>query len=295
MKREEDRAVVGKIIRSIGEYPLPENVSDATLLLRFYAASGKEAARVEELIRFILKNKKSNVWRSGVETMDALFALCTYHPSSSARGGVFSIRNGGDTLLYRHTVRPMMVDSFTFSGAQLKGKGAMVFVNHSDSATLWIGAVRRFDEQLATIRPYANGITVERQYYKAAQGEKGELLTPIAERDAIAVGDKIVVRLKVSSPEERSYIRLRDYFPANLENGKSLSGSRFYEGTWMCETQNDQYKSFYIEQLKKGTTQFEYTLFATLEGVCRGGYAEVESTFAEEFDAHTGSASVEVK
>ena len=288
-----DEKTVAAISRSVGEYPLPENVAEATMLLRFYGSSEKEKS--DALARFILKNKKSNVWRSATETMDALYTLCRVSNPETAKNGVLTIKEDGRTLVNKQLIRPMVVDSFSFDFGQFGAKNTRLELSNDSEANLWIGAIRRFDEQLSDAAPYNNGITVERQYYKSEQEGTQEVLTPIKEGDAVKIGDKITVRLKVSSPEERSYVRLRDYFPANLENGKSLSGSRFYEGSWIYETQNDRYKSFYIEQLKKGTTLFEYSLYAAFNGNCVGGYAEAESLFAEEFGGHTQSVVVIVK
>ena len=293
MRAVGDEKTVDAISRSVGEYPLPETVGEATMLLNFYGVD--KPSETAALVQFILKNKKSNAWRSATETMDALYALCRVARPETAKDGVLTVVDGGKVLVDRHIVRPMVVDSFSIASDRLSGKGARLEFTNTSDATLWIGAVRSFDEQLADAAPYSNGIAVERQYYKSEKKGLQEALTPIKESDKIAVGDKIVVRLKVTTPEERSYLKLRDYFPANLENSETLSGCRFYEGSWIYESQNDQYKSFYVEQLKKGTTLFEYSLYASFEGDCRGGYAEAESLFADEFGGHTRSVKVAVE
>ena len=292
MRAVGDDKTVDAISRSVGEYPLPGTVGEATMLLNFYDTD--EPAKTAALVQFILKNKKSNAWRSATETMDALYALCRVAPPETAKDGVLTISDGGKVLIDRYIVRPMVVDSFSIASARLSGKGARLEFTNTSDATLWIGAVRSFDEQLSDAVPYSNGITVERQYYRSVKEGLQEVLIPVKEGELITVGDKIVVRLKVTTPEDRSYLKLRDYFPANLENSETLSGCRFYEGSWIYESQNDQYKSFYVEQLKKGTTLFEYALYASFEGDSRGGYAEAESLFANEFGGHTRSEKVVV-
>ncbi|MDD6210288.1 MAG: alpha-2-macroglobulin family protein [Bacteroidales bacterium] len=294
MKANGNEAASRLIIRSIGQYPLPEDVSSATLLLNFYGKQNIRQAEIDALIRFILKNKKSNVWRSPAETMNALYALCEYGTDKKTQPGSFRIISDKKILAERD-IMPLVIDSVEFSYGQFGEKGEKVeFVNQSES-TLWISAVRIYKEPLVDMKSYSNGISVERQYYKTTQSASGTILTPIEEGTPVQIGDKITVRLKVTTPEQRSFVRIRDYFPANLSNEAALSGTRFIEGSWVYASQSDLYKSFYVEQLNKGTSLFEYNLYAAFDGECRGGFAEAESLYAEEFGGHTKSTLVTIE
>ena len=295
MQANGDEKICRQIINSIKEYPLPDDIRQATLLLKFYGQAHIEQEQTQKLIRFILNQKQYNTWRTPSETMDAIYALFEYDKKTSPKIGQIKI-SGINTQTEERNISPLTIDSIHIPFGLLGTKDQKIKIENTSNTPLWISATRKFNESLSSITPYDNGISIERTYFRTRTDEQGEqLLYPIAEGDTIKIGEQITVRLKIHSKNETSFVQIKDHFPANMITDGTLSGTHYNGNTWFYSSQSKTYKTLYIERLKRGTSIFEYKLYATYSGICRSGLPQVESLYAKEVGGHGRSTLQKVE
>ena len=110
-----------------------------------------------------------------------------------------------------------------------------------------------------------------------------------------AVGDKIKVRIVISTDRDMEYVHLKDMRASCFEPTNILSGYRYQGGLMYYESTRDVATNFFIEYLPKGTYVFEYTLIATQKGQFSNGITTIQCMYAPEFTSHSEGIRINVK
>ncbi len=114
------------------------------------------------------------------------------------------------------------------------------------------------------------------------------------------VGDKVTITLVVTTSTDMDFVRISDWRAASFEPTDQLSG---YRGWWFWHSHDavpyyyspmDESVSFFISRLPRGTHKFSYECVITNGGEMSGGYADVESLYAEGFNAHSEGCRIKI-
>jgi uncharacterized protein YfaS (alpha-2-macroglobulin family) len=111
----------------------------------------------------------------------------------------------------------------------------------------------------------------------------------------VAPGDEIVVRLVVKSDRDYEFLELHDHRASLTEPADVLSGWRSGDGAAWYVAVRDASTQLFFERLPRGTHVFEYALRAAHRGTASTGFATIQSRYAPEFSARSGSLSLTVE
>ncbi len=159
----------------------------------------------------------------------------------------------------------------------------------------WGAAYWQYFENLDKITFSQTPLKLEKEIYKVTIGDRGEVLEPVTEKNAIHVGDKIRVRIVLHSDRDMQYLHLKDMRASALEPVNVLSGYKYQNGLVYYQSTRDASTNFFIEYLPKGTFVFEYTLIASQKGQFSNGITTIQCMYAPEFTSHSNGIRIRVE
>jgi uncharacterized protein YfaS (alpha-2-macroglobulin family) len=125
--------------------------------------------------------------------------------------------------------------------------------------------------------------------------DRGPVITPINDGDAMKVGDKIKVRVELRVDRDMEYVHMKDMRASSLEPVNVLSSYKWQGGLGYYESTKDASTNFFFSYLRKGTYVFEYTLFATHTGNFSNGITTIQCMYAPEFSSHSEGVRINVE
>ena len=238
---------------------------------------------MNELKRWLLKQKQTQSWETPLATADAIYALlCTGTDMLSEENrvsitlGDAVVRTPADALGYVKQAFEKKVTDVREAVAKNEGKGIA-----------WGALYAQYLEDMDHVSAHGKSLTVSRSLYKNG--------TMLAEGDVVRVGDKLTVRLTVVADRDIDFVRVKDERAACMEPVNALSGYRWNNRIGYYQETKDASTSFFFDQLRKGKYELEYDVYVTSSGVYQQGIATVQSVYAPEFGGHGKGGRLVVK
>ena len=260
-------------------YKIPTEVAAMEAALRLM----NDDKVVEQMKRWLLKQKQTQSWDTPITTVDAVYALLC--------GGQPALVNDGEAQLIigKETLHVPASNALGYLKQPIGGevmKIKDITIRKESSGMAWGAVYAQFLEELEKVESHSNALAVSRSLYKEGKPVSGE---------ALAVGDRITVRLTVSSERDMDFVQLKDERAACLEPVDVLSAYHWQNGTGYYRVTKDASTSFFFDQLRKGTNVLEYDVYVTSPGEYRQGIAIVQSVYAPEYIGRSDTMRLKVK
>lgn len=113
--------------------------------------------------------------------------------------------------------------------------------------------------------------------------------------DELNIGDRITVRLTVTSGRDMDFVQLKDERAACMEPIDVLSAYHWQNGFGYYQVTKDASTSFFFDRLRKGTHILEYDVYVMSSGEYQEGVATVQSMYAPEYIGHSDAIKLKVK
>lgn len=262
-------------------YKIPTEVAAMEAIQRIT----KDAKAIDEMKRWLLKQKQTQAWDTPIATADAVYALM-------ATGSSDLLANTGSVKisLGKEVIQTPANDAIGYIKKTLTGDVMnikKVTVDKQGAGMGWGAVYAQYLENMDQISGQGNVLSISRQLYK---GEEA-----LDERNALQVGDKITVRLTVKADRDMDFVQIKDDRAACMEPLESLSGYRWGDKLGYYQATKDASTQFFIDQMRKGIYVIEYQVYVNRAGVYQAGIATIQSAYAPEFGGHTGGYQVIVK
>ncbi|MDR1792152.1 MAG: hypothetical protein LBR36_01710 [Bacteroidales bacterium] len=257
-----------------------------------------DSLAVENMQRWLLKEKQTTHWSTTTATVSACYALLlrgnglanlTQTPQANIHIGKHTLRLSEQKTQagtgYFKTVYP--ADSIT-------ADMATITIENQSSAISWGAAYWQYFENQDKITSAATPLSLEKQLFVVKTNQYGEVLQAITPESPLHKGDKVRVRVVLKTDRDMDYIHLKDMRAAAFEPTETLSGYRSQGGLWYYQSMRDAAANFFIEHLPTGTYVFEYTLKVTQNGSFSNGITTAQCMYAPEYAAHSKGERVKV-
>ena len=262
-------------------YKIPTEVAAMEAIQRIT----KDTKAIDEMKRWLLKQKQTQTWETPIATADAVYALM-------ATGTSDLLANTGrvEITLGKEVIRTPADDAIgyikkTVSGDVMNIK--KVRVDKEGAGMGWGAVYAQYLESMDQIGEQGNGLSVSRQLYKGDEA--------LNESAPLKVGDRITVRLTVKADRDMDFVQIKDDRAACMEPLQAVSGFRWSNGLGYYQATKDASTQFFIDQMRKGTYVIEYQVYVNRTGEYQAGIATVQSAYAPEFGGHTGGYRVMVE
>ena len=262
-------------------YKIPTEVAAMEAIQRIT----KDTKAIDEMKRWLLKQKQTQTWETPIATADAVYALM-----ATGASDLLANTGGVEITLGKEVIRTPADDAIgyikkTVSGDVMNIK--KVRVDKEGAGMGWGAVYAQYLESMDQIGEQGNGLSVSRQLYKGDEA--------LNESVPLKVGDKITVRLTVKADRDMDFVQIKDDRAACMEPLQAVSGFRWSNGLGYYQATKDASTQFFIDQMRKGTYVIEYQVYVNRTGEYQAGIATVQSAYAPEFGGHTGGYRVMVE
>lgn len=245
----------------------------------------KDTKAIDEMKRWLLKQKQTQTWETPIATADAVYVLM-----ATGTSDLLANTGGVEITLGKEVIRTPADDAIgyikkTMSGDVMNIK--KIRVDKEGAGMGWGAVYAQYLESMDQISGQGNGLSVSRQLYKGDEA--------LNESAPLKVGDKITVRLTVKADRDMDFVQIKDDRAACMEPLQAVSGFRWSNGLGYYQATKDASTQFFIDQMRKGTYVIEYQVYVNRTGEYQAGIATVQSAYAPEFGGHTGGYRVMVE
>lgn len=262
-------------------YKIPTEVAAMEAIQRIT----KDTKAIDEMKRWLLKQKQTQTWETPIATADAVYALM-----ATGASDLLANTGGVEITLGKEVIRTPADNAIgyikkTVSGDVMNIK--KVSVDKEGTGMGWGAVYAQYLESMDQIGEQGNGLSVSRQLYKGDEA--------LNESAPLKVGDRITVRLTVKADRDMDFVQIKDDCAACMEPLQAVSGFRWGNGLGYYQATKDASTQFFIDQMRKGTYVIEYQVYVNRTGEYQAGIATVQSAYAPEFGGHTGGYRVMVE
>ena len=262
-------------------YKIPTEVAAMEAIQRIT----KDTKAIDEMKRWLLKQKQTQTWETPIATADAVYALM-----ATGASDLLANTGGVEITLGKEVIRTPADNAIgyikkTVSGDVMNIK--KVSVDKEGTGMGWGAVYAQYLESMDQIGEQGNGLSVSRQLYKGDEA--------LNESAPLKVGDRITVRLTVKADRDMDFVQIKDDRAACMEPLQAVSGFRWSNGLGYYQATKDASTQFFIDQMRKGTYVIEYQVYVNRTGEYQTGIATVQSAYAPEFGGHTRGYRVMVE
>ena len=262
-------------------YKIPTEVAAMEAIQRIT----KDTKAIDEMKRWLLKQKQTQTWETPIATADAVYALM-----ATGASDLLANTGGVEITLGKEVIRTPADNAIgyikkTVSGDVMNIK--KVSVDKEGTGMGWGAVYAQYLESMDQIGEQGNGLSVSRQLYKGNEA--------LNESAPLKVGDRITVRLTVKADRDMDFVQIKDDRAACMEPLQAVSGFRWGNGLGYYQATKDASTQFFIDQMRKGTYVIEYQVYVNRTGEYQAGIATVQSAYAPEFGGHTRGYRVMVE
>ena len=221
---------------------------------------------IEEMQRWLLMSKRTQVWDTPVNTVDAVYAFMKGNESNWNRKAENAVLKLDGKLL------PMPQDSTTLGYVRTEkaGKASTLSISKKSDYTSWGAVYAEFKQPLSEIASLESGIKVSRK---------------VENQKKAKVGDKIKVIITITADRDYDFVKIVDKRAACLEPVNQLSGYQW--GMECYVSPKDNTTNFYFDRLSKGKHFVEMEYYVDRKGDYQSGSCTAECTYSPEFGGRT--------
>lgn len=264
-----------KALYSWRNYKIPTQVSviEAMQMLK-----PNDKQTIEELQRWLLMSKRTQVWDTPVNTVDAVYAFMKGNESNWSRKAENAVLKLDGKLL------PMPQDSTTLGYVKTErpGKASKLSIDKKSDYTSWGAVYAEFKQPISEIGSMESGIKVRRVIVPAESDSKGNA----------QVGEKVKVTLLITADRDYDFVQITDKRAACLEPVNQLSGYQWGIGCYVSP--RDHATNFYFDRLSKGKHIVEMEYYVDRKGDYQSGTCIAECTYSPEFGGRTETYELKV-
>lgn len=264
-----------KALYSWRNYKIPTQVSviEAMQMLK-----PNDKQTIEEMQRWLLMSKRTQVWDTPVNTVDAVYAFMKGNENNWSRKAENAVLKLDGKLL------PMPQDSTTLGYVKTErpGKASKLSIDKKSDYTSWGAVYAEFKQPISEIGSMESGIKVRRVIVPAESESKGNA----------QVGEKVKVTLIITADRDYDFVQITDKRAACLEPVNQLSGYQWSIGCYVSP--RDHATNFYFDRLSKGKHIVEMEYYVDRKGDYQSGTCTAECTYSPEFGGRTETYELKV-
>ena len=266
-----------KALYSWRNYKIPTQVSviEAMQMLK-----PNDKQTIEELQRWLLMSKRTQVWDTPVNTVDAVYAFMKGNENNWSRKAENAVLKLDGKLL------PMPQDSTTLGYVKTEktGKASRLSIDKKSDYTSWGAVYAEFKQPVSEIGSMESGIKIRRVIVPAESEGKGKAQAK--------VGEKVKVTLIITADRDYDFVQITDKRAACLEPVNQLSGYQWGIGCYVSP--RDYATNFYFDRLSKGKHIVEMEYYVDRKGDYQSGTCTAECTYCPEFGGRTEAYELRV-
>jgi uncharacterized protein YfaS (alpha-2-macroglobulin family) len=289
-------------------YGVPEDVESTAVILKAALALDAQEGRLSGVVRWLLVKRQGGHWVSTRDTAWILFALTDYLKSTGELKPDYHLAvllNGkelrSETIQAADALREEEVIRIPLK--ELKERN-QVELRKEGSGTLYYSVRLTQDIRTQSFAPQSSvpGLSVTREYFRlqTRRDDAGRIVTVPESKPATSfrIGDRILARVTLKSPQPLEYLMVEDPLPAGWEvQDRGEVPYQEWEYWWSNMEVRDDRIAFFVrtyEPGKTGTQVLEYYLRPEVSGKVQSLPAVLSDMYNPAVRASTSENKLEV-
>jgi uncharacterized protein YfaS (alpha-2-macroglobulin family) len=210
---------------SPGYYWYQAPIEMQSLLIEAFTEVTADTKAVNDMKTWLLKQKQTQNWHTTKATADACYALLLQGTDWLTNTPEVTIQLGSQTIRSSDVQTEAGTDYFkkTIDGPQVQPEmgNVQVFIKSQAAQTTgrpaWGAVYWQYFEEMDKITPSATPLKLTKKLFVERNSDRGPVLEPVNEGDALKVGDKVKVRIELRSDRAMEYVHMKDMRGACLE------------------------------------------------------------------------------
>ena len=275
-------------------YQLP--IEQQALLIELLEERG-EREMADDAKRWLLSQKRTQHWSTTKSTAAAVYALLMNGADWLEEGKELTVYMAGNKIdLPANKEAGTGYQKVVWDDKEIKTEMADLKIENPNPQPAWAAMHWQFFEDIDAVKASEKGpLQLEKSIYIERYTSNGVVHEKLEEGMSPKVGDKLRVRLELSTSQSMSYVHVKDGRASTLEPIQVLSQYKWGQGLSYYQAVGDAAMHFFIDYMPKGKYVVEYELRVTHEGEFAGGIAELECMYAPEFSGHSKGQRIIVK
>ena len=236
------------------------------------------------VLTYLLKQKQTRNWGTPSATLSATMSLLNNTVSCSNNSITLSI--DGIQVKKNATGFPGILTHTTKDASMVKS----IELTTNKNCPAWGGVYRhRIVPLKEEFSAAESEFSISRQFLRNIPG-KG--LIPLKEGEQITLGERIMIRIKIATPNTMNYVQVQDLFPSCFDIMANMSEYRHYQNLWAYIIPRDNTMNFFIDYLPKGISFMDYEVKVEKTGTFSKGMIKAYSIYAPEYGAIHGGGMI---
>ncbi len=272
--------------------------TQSILIEAFHDVAGDKQT-VDEMQRWLLKNKQTNDWKTTKATAEACYALLLQGTDFLSQSAAADITLGNEKIS-PSSYPEIKAEAGTgyykiaWSSNDIRKDMGDVKVVNNNEVPGWGALYWQYFEQLDKITPHETPLKLKKQLFIEQNSPSGKVIVPVSEQTQVKVSDRLKVRIELRVDRDMEYVMMKDMRASGLEPENVLSSYKWQDGLGYYESTHDASTDFFFSYLPKGTYVFEYPLRASQEGNFSNGITNIQCMYAPEFGAHSEGVRLQI-
>lgn len=250
---------------------------------------------INAMKQWLLVQKQTQNWESVPATVNAIYALLSTGSDWLTDNGNCIVTWGNRHLETSSGEAGTGYIQQTVSGSEITPNMQNVTIQKTGDSPAWGAVYRQYFEKVSRVKASEGSLSVEKKLFVVSNSGQGAELLPITPDRPLKVGDRVTVRLIISTDREMDYVALKDMRAGCFEPVNQLSGTQMRDGLIYYQSPKDASQNYFFNRLPRGTYVIEYPVYVTRAGRYSGGISTIQCLYAPEFVSHTEGTEVVVK
>lgn len=259
-----------RAVYSWRDYTIPTQTAAIEAL---QMVSPKDSMTISSMKRWLLGQKRTQVWDNVINTTDAVYAFLNGNAKALEHKNMAVVTVDGKKVDMEQGIKVLGYGKARISDNKAKS----ITIDKKEQGEAWTNVYVQSLTDVSTMDRTATGLSVKREIIGTGQQLK--------------VGDKVKVRITITADRNYDYVQVADKRAACMEPVMQKSGYR--QGCYAMVKDCATY--YYINMMPKGTKVIETEYYIDRAGDYTMGACTVECAYAPEFRGADNGSKVSVK
>lgn len=273
------------------------------LLIEAFSEVAKDTVAVNQMRKWLLKQKQLSDWKTTRATADACYALLLNGNDWLTTGANVNITLGDKTIdpttddeIKVEAGTGYIKKSFSSSAVNPSMGNVTIIPKENKNIPMAFGGLYwQYFEQIDKITYAQTPLSILKQVFILETTDSGKQLIPLTADKKLKAGTRLIVRILLKANNDMEYVHLKDMRAAALEPLETLSGYKWKNGVDYYRSIKDASMNYFFDKLPKGQWTFEYPLVVSQAGTFQNGIATIQSMYAPEYTSHTDGLVITVE
>ena len=248
--------------------------------------------------QWLLLQKECHSWKSTKASSAAVYALLLNAPKDLLVPARTTVMVGEESFTTAEENNAEVCPGYlkhVWTAEEMTPQLASIVV-HTDKEHPVFGACYwQYLEVPEQVTASGDGLTIRRTLLHRPAESDGVHAESVTAENPMRLGERVTVRLVISSDRELEYVHVKDPRAASFEPVNIHERRGGNQGVWWVESPRNAAEHFFLNSLPRGTVIIEYDLYITQTGTFSLGPATIECMYAPDHRAQSNGERVRIE